>query len=121
MEIIDYNNYFHELNEYNLNINDPLSVSDYMRFDYLSKHEDTLYLDTDVICMKSATLMDQCKAWRIGAIWIGKECDVIKDIFSKHENREVLFGFEKEFEKDKEFNNCFEHKPLWLKKDYKLF
>ena len=121
INIINTYDYYEKIKHYDIDVNKYMNFSDYARFHYLSEHEDTLYLDTDIWCTKPIKLTEECKATDIQAIWSGKDCNGIKEIFSKHDNRIILHHLRNKFKNDNDFNECFQHKPKWLRKECGIY
>ena len=104
-----------------MDIEHYMNFSDYARFHYLSEHEDTLYLDTDIYCVKRTELSEKCECKDIQAIWSGKDCDTIRNIFSFHDNQAILLGLKNKFKHNIKFEDCFQHKPKWLRQECGIY
>jgi len=106
------------VDKYDISLESFIPLSDRIRFDYLSEHPNTLYMDTDVWCNKKIQGNKGIEFMSIEAIWNGNDLEGIKRIFSKRNNpKGFLLHLKTEMAKEgTELHGYFEHKPKWRKK-----
>jgi len=106
-----------DLSEYNANEDNYCGWSDYARLWYLSKHPNTLYMDTDTWCNERMPFSPECGNAGFEAIWNGTELDKMKAVLNRHNNRRLLYRLGNDLTRvGRDLNKYFKHKPLWAKK-----
>lgn len=98
-----------------IDLDETMVYSDYVRLDWLSRHPNTLYLDTDTFCMKPMPLTRGMGSAGFEAIWSGHDQDKIREVFYSRGEKKLLYPLAQKF-KGHNLADYFEHKPLWSKK-----
>ena len=96
-----------------------IPFSDALRFWWLSKQSNTLYMDTDTWCIKPFEPQEEPGKVGIEAIWNGNDKTTFKDFLDRRKNGEIFVGYRDELDID-DLSEYFEHKPEWSKKYRKV-
>lgn len=95
-------------------VNNILSLSDEMRFWWLERHQNTLYLDTDTYCTKPMTATPRAGKAGIEALWSGSESKPFSDILSIRTKGDIFVRLAGKVDAI-DLTEYFKHKPLWAK------
>jgi hypothetical protein len=118
MEIIDAVELNKEMAEYKLDVHSGVMFSDYARYYWLSKNPNTLYIDTDVWCVKPMPEIEgsgNCNYWMI---WNGNNTEIMKELLDTHDYRGSLVHTVVPLSQaGVQMGEYFEHKPVLSIKD----
>ena len=116
MEIVDAREVAEKMEEqgYYGDITQFIPFSDALRFWWLSKQKNTLYLDTDTWCKTPLNPHPNAGKAGIEALWNGENTSVFKDFLDKRRSGEIFVGYRNELDID-DLTEYFEHKPKWAK------
>lgn len=116
MELIDANALCEEMEAegYYSDMENFMVLSDEMRFWWLARNKNTLYMDTDTFCIKPFEPCPLPRKSGIEALWNGEDLEPFAEILTKRIKGNFFVHIEPELEIES-MNDFFEHKPRWAK------
>lgn len=105
---------------YEVNINNFVLTSDVMRFWWLSKHPNTLYMDTDTWCIKPMPITKEPGKVAIEALWNGEDTKTFGDFLDARDLTKHFVTQERKLQINL-LDEYFVHKPFWAKEIRKHF
>jgi len=114
MELIDANELCTKMESegYYSDIDNFMALSDEMRFYWLARNKNTLYLDTDTYCSERFELSALPRKAGIEALWSGDDCGPFEIILKIRDKGQFFINLESTLN-IAEMNHAFEHKPQW--------
>jgi hypothetical protein len=116
MEVIDAREILDKLNEYDVDIQDPIFFSDYARYYWLARNPRTLYIDTDALCTTPIPEANDIGHDDYWAIWNGDDLNGIQEVLNQHGGQRHLLHTPQLLAKvGRNLSQYFIHKPSWRK------
>jgi len=117
MEIIDAEEVAAKMKSegYYSDIDNFIALSDEMRFWWLARNKNTLYLDTDIYCVDKFNTDNTPKKSCIEALWNGDNYLPFIKILETRAKGELFIDIEEKLDIE-DMSECFEHKAKWGKK-----